>query len=417
MIGHPHEAALLRFLDGSGADLERKRVAHHLADCQRCRDLVQGHRRVRQALVPVAASAPPALLDRVLATRAAGEGVILPVDVEPGPRREWRIPFSTRRVALGVLAASAVLAVGVVVVELLPRLPIAAARAETAKAFDRLLEGLGNPRPGGPQLPRPDAPPAIIHPERMRELTATYEARHYDADRKLIAVDSQTRISVRRRGDQWLVEERAREVDRFRDRNDRPVIRTSIRRNLSELSASDLRVQATHGEFRFEEPGESVQQTWQQILGDSLIVFRNWYFNPSRPTRPMLVDDTTIYRITTPTTMPSKGYRLDGAILFLTVDLSRWWAGSFERYSRQQLGRTRYTAEASTQSFRVVGSARADLPIGRTDAWVVEYWSEHYLLEGYRELYRKSDGLLAAILPGGVESDYTELRLLSVTYP
>ncbi|HPF61759.1 MAG TPA: hypothetical protein PLI93_06825, partial [Gemmatimonadales bacterium] len=135
MIGHPHEAALLRFLDGSGADLERKRVAHHLADCQRCRDLVQGHRRVRQALVPVASSAPPALLDRVLATRAAGEGVILPVDVEPGPRREWRIPFSTRRVALGVLAASAVLAVGVVVVELLPRLPIAAAREETAKAF------------------------------------------------------------------------------------------------------------------------------------------------------------------------------------------------------------------------------------------------------------------------------------------
>ncbi|MCB9504861.1 MAG: hypothetical protein H6692_01805 [Gemmatimonadales bacterium] len=110
------------------------------------------------------------------------------------------------------------------------------------------------------------------------------------------------------------------------------------------------------------------------------------------------------------------GYRLDGELL-LTVDLSRWWAGSFERYSRQQLGRTRYTAEASTQSFRVVGSARADLPIGRTDAWVVEYWSEHYLLEGYRELYRKSDGLLAAILPGGVESDYTELRLLSVTYP
>ncbi|MGD9523785.1 MAG: hypothetical protein AB7N73_07500 [Gemmatimonadales bacterium] len=430
MIGHPHEAALLRFLDGSGADVERKRVAHHLADCQRCRDLVQGHRRVRQALVSAATSAPPALLDRVLATRATGEGVILPVDVESGRRREWRIPFSTRRVALGVLAASAVLAVGVMVVELLPRLPIAAAREETAWAFERLIEALGNPRPGGPQLPRPDAPPAVIHPERMREFTAVYETRHFVGP-TLVAVDTSPLWTVRRNGPNWNV----RSVVSSRRRSENPedsllfYHSETLQRSLTTLDQRSLRpLASTTTVFQYHGRG-SEQSRLGRVDTREVIRLNNTLKRERTNSVQFYTPDGSAYAHTDsaywgllPTLRAPEvlGYFRDRDLLLLLVDMGRWWAGSFSRQVELR-GRPGRGMEERLISSRVVGRRRLDLPIGKTDVWKVEHWLSDYPLEDRDTYYRVSDGLLAAEVYGEKwkesNTSYTELRLLSVTYP
>ncbi|MCA9762620.1 MAG: hypothetical protein KC544_05750 [Gemmatimonadetes bacterium] len=421
MIGHPREAALLRFLDGSGTDVERKRVAHHLADCQRCRDLVQGHRRVRQALVPVASSAPPALLDRVLATRAAGEGVILPVDVEPGPRREWRIPFSTRRVALGVLAASAVLAVGVVVVELLPRLPIAAAREETAKAFERLLEGLGNPRLGEPLLPRPDAPPAVIQPELMRELTATYEARYY-AGGRVVLTDSLTTVRIRRVEDHWQLQtfEARRWETRWSTPDDEPRLDVGVltRRETSMLDPVSLFPISREGLTRREVNGDATVYSYQQQqVDDSTLATMSARVSTKSEGPSGRLPKTSYLRVRQDAGPVGLSGGFGELLLLRTVTLSRWWAGSFTQPSQLPTNApSTYVPYSWVISYRVTGSRRVELPWGNVDGWEVEQWSAGEP-DGTRYVLRKSDGLLIASEPDSREPDRTELRLLSVSYP
>ncbi|MDX1674761.1 MAG: zf-HC2 domain-containing protein [Longimicrobiales bacterium] len=83
-LGHPRYATLSRFADGDLPETRNRRVADHLADCSRCRQEVafirQAGALARSLETP---AAPRAILDRVMAQRAAGDRVLLPPEA-PG---------------------------------------------------------------------------------------------------------------------------------------------------------------------------------------------------------------------------------------------------------------------------------------------------------------------------------------------
>jgi hypothetical protein len=99
---HPGIRRLKRFVDGESSPREAARVGAHLERCPRCADSVAFFRRVSSDL---RAAEAPALSDdlmaRILASRAAGERVVLPVGAEPAP--VWR----RRGVVAGLSAAAA----------------------------------------------------------------------------------------------------------------------------------------------------------------------------------------------------------------------------------------------------------------------------------------------------------------------
>jgi hypothetical protein len=420
MIGHPSETQLLRFLDGTAADGRRQRLANHLADCQRCRDLVQAHRRVRLALTMTEPTPPPPMVfDRVLATRASGEGVILPVEVEPGQRREWRLPFSMLRVAGGVLAGALVLAVGLVLREVVPPLPVAALSEQTGKAFERLIEQLGDPSPREPMFKRPDAPPAVIHPERMREFTALYEARHYRGS-ELIAVDSSTRFSARRIGNTWAIGwyERNLLLVTRADGGKRHMMYLTQETTL--LDAETLMPRSSQAVGRYErEFGSSSQFRNYRWLGDSALLQIRFSSREGGTLTPRSSVDTTVRQKSGQLHAPDYGGLGSVRSAFMQlVDLDRWWAGGFSSYQPVYNRPSTIAAEQMVSS-RILGSRTLDLPIGRTATWEMEDWQEDWGVYPDRKYYRKSDGLLAAhLIDRPYEPDaYTELRLLSVTYP
>ena len=68
---HPRETTLLRYAAGSAAESMRRRVATHLAECERCRRVVTSTRELRVALGSGGESvSPESLLTRVLTSRA-----------------------------------------------------------------------------------------------------------------------------------------------------------------------------------------------------------------------------------------------------------------------------------------------------------------------------------------------------------
>jgi thiol-disulfide isomerase/thioredoxin len=84
---HPRSFLLSAFADGALPPARRDRVAAHLAACARCRATVESYRALGAAASSLAAAPLPADgLAAVLARRAAGERVILPVEDAP-PRR------------------------------------------------------------------------------------------------------------------------------------------------------------------------------------------------------------------------------------------------------------------------------------------------------------------------------------------
>ena len=89
MIRHPGTDAIHQYLGDELDPRSRARVAAHLADCSACRSKVQGwravSREIREGPVPPPA---PDLFDRIVARRAAGERVILPLAGSERPRRD-----------------------------------------------------------------------------------------------------------------------------------------------------------------------------------------------------------------------------------------------------------------------------------------------------------------------------------------
>jgi hypothetical protein len=161
VLVHPRERTLHRYADGMLTRLEQAPVAAHLADCPRCRAQVAFARDLGAAARRLAAPEPDdALLDRVLADRAAGARTILP--------------------AATPAAAIAAITVGARTVARVLRAPIGGpawtARVDTRTLF-RDVPGFftGTAARALEPAAAPFPPPAVLAPERMRPVRATYE--------------------------------------------------------------------------------------------------------------------------------------------------------------------------------------------------------------------------------------------------
>ena len=118
MLLHPTDRALLRAAirdetdDVDNADGAHRRTLDHLATCARCRALVQNDRGImaRACAVPVRADASETLLGRILADRADGGRVILPLadarTINSDTRRYWRSAAALAAAAALVLVTA-----------------------------------------------------------------------------------------------------------------------------------------------------------------------------------------------------------------------------------------------------------------------------------------------------------------------
>lgn len=111
---HPDTHTLSDFVDGELSQAHARRVATHVAACERCHAYVWSCRRTDAAAQELHTPAlPGGLRARVLARRAAGDDVILPTFDTPGPQRR-AVPLARAGVIAGVLAASAVIGMFVI---------------------------------------------------------------------------------------------------------------------------------------------------------------------------------------------------------------------------------------------------------------------------------------------------------------
>jgi hypothetical protein len=198
---HPGIRRLKRFADRESSPREAVRVAAHLERCPRCADSVAFFRRVSADARAAAAPVPSdALLARILASRAAGERVVLPAD--PATPRKWR-----RRGVLAGLSAAAAAAVFVVARGHGPRPD----RPEGGWA----TTGLGLlPTPAyAEEAPASlDWPPVPVDGTRVRPGLWTYEYRVIDRGRTVASERGRVSITAVRFGgvpawrmeSQWL---------------------------------------------------------------------------------------------------------------------------------------------------------------------------------------------------------------------
>jgi peroxiredoxin len=103
---HPAFDELADFLSGS-PDKSRVRIAAHLERCQRCRDSLQFLRGVSGTAATIPGEGPSsALLDRIVASRAADKRIILPIaDATARATPRWIIPAAAA-VLLAVLGGA-----------------------------------------------------------------------------------------------------------------------------------------------------------------------------------------------------------------------------------------------------------------------------------------------------------------------
>lgn len=106
-LGHPGTATLNRYVDGELTAAQSRRVSTHVMACRTCRGFTDGVNQLRaNARALPTDDVPRELLDRVLARRAAGERMILPV-TDAAPRRSPNVA------ALSVAASAVIAIVGV----------------------------------------------------------------------------------------------------------------------------------------------------------------------------------------------------------------------------------------------------------------------------------------------------------------
>jgi hypothetical protein len=107
MSRHFHESDLAALNDREPA--ARAPMLDHLADCPVCRQRVTFARGVQAAAAEATALDPPAdALERILARRASGERVILPVvDAIQPPKRRWPLRVAAAAIALFAVGVAA----------------------------------------------------------------------------------------------------------------------------------------------------------------------------------------------------------------------------------------------------------------------------------------------------------------------
>lgn len=108
---HRPKLELSRYVDGELRPAQSRTVRAHLEDCPRCRRVVQEYRQIAEAARSFQPDPPDdRILERVLERRAAGDRVILPVEMPRLPVEPRRAPRWIAAAALVVVGLAAVLA-------------------------------------------------------------------------------------------------------------------------------------------------------------------------------------------------------------------------------------------------------------------------------------------------------------------
>lgn len=398
MIGHPREQRLLGFLDARLPDRDRRRIAAHLAQCQRCRNVVQGHRTVRSVFQLEAPPAPGGVLERIIATRAGGAAMVLPV-ADPGHGRRVRGSV----VALAV-AAAAVMLLSVVQVVPVPMRPLADAWdwwSRTVVDWRPFAGGSGRVRLAE-MLEAPIADPAVLHPERLRSMTATYRTIIHRGVERRPRVDTAqfALLPPSRATEGWTLEWSRFE---YPDRQ----YRVALDR-------------ATLGPYRWtstRDAGPRAERTWSQTLswvleGNRLEGRREYQGEVPEQILLRSPAGTQTDLLHRPVAAPYYFGQYHLRALMLTVALDQDWVGSFARL-RITYGQPPWM---HFESYFVDGSESVTTPAGTFDTWRVR------MVESYREStirfwFRKADGLLVRQEYGPGNGYGTREELLAVSYP
>ena len=163
---HPAEPTLLRFAEGSAPEPDRRRMARHLAACERCQTVVWETRTVRALLQHSLPEPPENLLTRALASRAAGTLMMVPGGV-PSPKR------AKPRIPAGVAVAAVMAAVALSGIALAPHFAntlngSAAQPVALAGAASLAIAAMGIPAAG-------PVDPTRLHPMKLR-----YRSSYFD---------------------------------------------------------------------------------------------------------------------------------------------------------------------------------------------------------------------------------------------
>lgn len=402
MIGHPREWRLLGFLDGRLPDGDRRRIAAHLAQCQRCRNVVQGHRTVRSVFQLEAPPAPGGVLERIVATRAGGGVVVLPV-ADPGQGR--RVRGSVLALAA---AAAAVMLLSLVQVVPVPMRPIADAWdwwSRTVVAWRPFAGGSGRVRMAE-VLEAPIADPAVLHPERLRPMTATYRVvnRRGVEQRPEIATITVSLTPPAEHLGSWMLR-----------------IVGSIPPRWQYSVSLDQATLAPHrwgaglvGAVDYEDPARGAwrrSERWS-LTGDRIERTIEYSGEVPDPILKREPPGTRYSMITRSVSAPYYHGEHHFRIQMTTVDLHARWAGSFAALRVTSWEKPSVILE----SYYVDGAEVVTTPAGTFDTWRVR------MVESYREStvlfwFRKSDGLLVR-QEHGPGNDYgTREELIAVSYP
>jgi hypothetical protein len=385
MIGHPREAQLLAFQDHRLDDRRRRKLAGHLSGCQRCRNLIQSHRAVRGVFALEAPFAPDGVLERVLASRASGVAVVLPV-AEPDTRRHGRDPLRFLAIAAGavitVVAAS----------QLVPTTSLRNAwGAWSAMIADWKPLGEGNPL-DIEYLEAPVAKGAKLDPSRMRPMTVTYllpPGRDGSVHR--------VHVEVKRVGAEWHVSRHSGGTSMLTSRFDTTAL-------------------GLLGWTRVDRFGEHEYAKVYHLEREGTAFRYSFHWTGAPPAAflqkepPMQVTGEFDGFAERPAAVGMSGEWL----LLSAAPLKLGWAGSLLELSSGHPPNSGWHPGVST--FLVTGSDRISTPFGSFDAWAVST----LLPAGYRYQatywFRKSDGLLLKSQVGGVNAVSTLVDIEAVTY-
>ncbi len=403
MIGHPGERRLLAFQDGRLPDAARRRLAGHLADCQQCRDVVQGHRAVRAVLRLDIPSAPDGVLERILASRAQGALVVLPV-VDPAPGRR-----PVRGVVGLAMALAAVLVIALVPV--IPMTPLAGAWKwwiGFIVDWHPFSNGANGPTPE--LLKAPMAEPMVFDPSRMKPFEARYEVDQTNPSNFKDPVTGKVTRRKIRRVDSSLV---------YRVLDDRPASGNWLIQSGSDdsdpldgrvtLDANTLR---PHTWSRVLNRANYRQVFQYSLMGD--LVLADVSYTGIVPPSALRWQPAGAFvdSLSAPTGTPIVISEADLIARFPSVRFSRNWSGavyiaSMSGYERNLNWRVR--------TYYVDGSAKFDTPAGVFEAWRVRSIDSRGFY--YRTYYvRKSDGLWLGWEAEDRPSDYKlRVALLSTT--
>lgn len=374
---HPAQMSLTRYAAGSAVESVRRRVARHLADCTSCRGAVQATRDLRSALGAVeTVPASAALFDRIVASRASGARVILPVEAPEALRERVEVRRTGTGgpairplfwVALGGAAAIAAIQFGGDYLE------NSAVRALTHADRPRYV------RPPKFSI-APSTPPAgPFNAARLRPMTLQYGAVGFDRGGSR---DSRMGPSIKlvRTADnrEWMA-----------------ITQNATWRNANVpdtiwLDATTLEPNRWHSEFRTKS-GVTTDIS-RQVSGNSLRVRRRYQFPAGVPMTQARAESLTSRNGSNDTTIALPANHLPVALsmahtvaLMLAAPLGPNWRGGF---SMIDIGWRNLFYEPS--SITITGSKKIVTPAGVFDCWEALKESDN---GKYVQWYRKSDGL------------------------